>query len=137
MSLNFVLTGGSTASASSDKWRRTRHGQGENIAGTIVAADFAALADENGIVPSGVALSYDKASKKYVPYAAASGEASATVLAGFISDQTGVNLTGITGNVGISVATRETIVPKYLPVEAHRTLDETVPTTGVYVFIKE
>lgn len=132
MALNFDLQGSSYASASSDKWRRTRIGTGENIAGTIKSADFASLADENGIVPSGVAVSYDEAGDKYIPYAAGEG----VVLAGFISDQPGVDIQGV-DTVGLSVATRETIVPKYLPVEAHRTLDQNTPTSGVFVFIKE
>jgi len=135
--LNFAIQTTQTASASSDKWRRTRGDNQENVAGSILASDFTALIDDNGVIPSGVALAEKTgAAGYYVPLAIAANIADQVSLAGFISDQTGVDVDGVDES-GVTVAIRETIVPKYLPVAAQRVIDSTFPTSGVFVFIKE
>lgn len=137
MALNFNLNTTSTSYQSSDKWRRTRGDNGENVAGTITIADFSAHVNESGFIPSGVAVSYDETDGVYKPLVIATGEDTQTPLDGFISDQTGVDTNDGATTSGVSVSIRETIVPRYLPVEAHRVIDSAFPTTGDFVFIKE
>lgn len=129
--LYFGTTTTATASASSDKWRRTRGDNNENVAGSIKTVDFADVIDANGVIPSGVALQLG--GDGYYKPLKADGT---NVLAGFISDQGGVDVYGIDES-GVSVSIRETIVPKYLPVPAHQALNSTYPTSGAFVYIQE
>lgn len=140
MAGNFELSGTAGAQLASEKWRRTRLGTNENVGGEILVSDFASVM-ENGVIPSGVAVSYDADAELYKPYQAAQSSSNSdttqgAVLAGFLADVGGV-FPGTADKVTVAVAVRETIVSKYLPRTADRSIDEKTPTSGVFVFIKE
>lgn len=167
--LDFTVRSGARATGSDDRWHRPRGGDDYPIGGTIVLADFKSIIDagrvvgkkvdpltgalsditQKGVIPAGVAVSYDDANEKYIPFVAANPTATPPVvgsgkLAGFLSvdlDVTPtVNADGTTSTptaIGASIQVRDVIVPKYLPVAAHRDINDKTPTTGSFVFIKE
>lgn len=130
MAVNYQLNTTASGGTVSDKWRRTRGHNNENVAGSIEIAKFTEFAVD-GVIPSGIAVTADEETKTYIPYVEGAS------LDGFISDMTGVPVVAGQTTAVISVAIRETIVPKYLPVAAQRTISAATPTTGDFVFIKE
>ena len=142
MGISYEVNTTGSAAVISDKWRRTRGHNNENVAGSIKASDFTEFVVD-GLVPSGVAVAAGEVSSdgavNFKPWA--KGEK----LAGFVSDMTGVDVQrpGADGAVAVTVAIRETIVPKYLPNTTQREAlvadvdGGTLETSGDFVFIKE
>lgn len=121
------------------RWLGGSHGIDEGHTGTLsLTADILALKNTVGTLPSGIALGRITASKLYGLYDSAATDGREK-LAGFLLSDTPVvrdNGAAITSaKVGIPVLKHGTIKPRFLPVAAHRAIDDTTVTSGQFIYV--
>lgn len=140
---DFAITTTSVEPRVDTRWRASRHGQFVAESGTLDLSKFVAGTHYNigtrkdNVIPSGVAVELDAATKMYVPWDPAAG--TVAPIAGYINDNQGINVFRVDGTRSPKAPFARLIhgflEAKYLPIEAQATAAPTAATVTLITFV--
>lgn len=122
------------------RWLGGSHGIDEGHTGTLsLTADILALKNAVGVLPSGIALGRLTDEPRLYGLFDEDATDGREKLAGYLlSDTPAVRDNGgviTAAKVGISVLKHGTIRPRFLPVEAHRAINDETVTSGQFIYV--
>lgn len=140
---DFAITTTSVEPRVDTRWRASRHGQFTAESGTLDLSKFVAGTHYNigsrkdNVIPSGVAVELDAATKMYVPWDPAAADVAP--IAGYINDNQGINVFRVDGTRSPKAPFARLIhgflEAKYLPIAAQATAAPAAATVTQITFV--
>lgn len=140
---DFAITTTTVEPRVDTRWRASRHGQFVAESGTLDLSKFVAGTHYNiggrkdNVIPSGVAVEYDAASKMYVPWDPAADDVAP--IAGYINDNQGIDVYRADGTRSPKAPFARLIhgflEAKYLPIAAQAAAAPAAETVTQITFV--